>query len=196
MFGCRFAAASLLASLVTATAMADDLLRYPQNGVTTYETNRAAACLPSPCSCPAVQPACCPPCNPAAQPQGVRSYWVPVTEYRCETYRVYSWNPFEPSCLTQQLVPRTHWELRSEIIPPPHHRSMAANTVLPPPVPTVAERRELVACVPSYAARPAAVLPPPACDPNPPCIGGVMRLDKQPPRFGMPTSGGYPCVTR
>lgn len=48
-----------------------------------------------------------------------RTYTAPVTEYRWESYWVGRFNPFVQPYLAQRLVPRTHWETRSEIVKVP-----------------------------------------------------------------------------
>ncbi len=46
----------------------------------------------------------------------VRSYVVPVTEYRMESHWRGRFNPFIQPYLEQRLVPYTHWETRAETV--------------------------------------------------------------------------------
>ena len=48
-----------------------------------------------------------------------RTYQTPVTEYRWESYWVGRFNPFVQPYLAQRLVPRTHWETRTEVVKVP-----------------------------------------------------------------------------
>lgn len=48
-----------------------------------------------------------------------RTYQAPVTEYRWESHWVGRFNPFVQPYLAQRLVPRTHWETRTEIVKVP-----------------------------------------------------------------------------
>jgi hypothetical protein len=48
-----------------------------------------------------------------------RTYSTPVTEYRWESYWVGRFNPFVQPYLAQRLVPRTHWETRTEVVKVP-----------------------------------------------------------------------------
>jgi hypothetical protein len=44
---------------------------------------------------------------------------VPVTQYQWEHEMVNRWNPFSRPYMIQRLVPRTHWETRTEIVSVP-----------------------------------------------------------------------------
>jgi hypothetical protein len=48
-----------------------------------------------------------------------RTYSTPVTEYRWESYWVGRFNPFVQPYLAHRLVPRTHWEMRTEVVKVP-----------------------------------------------------------------------------
>lgn len=48
-----------------------------------------------------------------------RTYTVPVTEYRWESYWVGRFNPLVQPYLAQRLVPRTRWETRTEVVKVP-----------------------------------------------------------------------------
>ena len=51
--------------------------------------------------------------------ESTRIVHVPVTEYRWEAQWRGRWNPFGQPYLVQQLVPRTHWEIREEKVSTP-----------------------------------------------------------------------------
>lgn len=48
-----------------------------------------------------------------------RTYSAPVTEYRWESYWVGRFNPFVQPYMAHRLVPRTHWEMRTEVVKVP-----------------------------------------------------------------------------
>ncbi|HWB08602.1 MAG TPA: hypothetical protein VG826_05235 [Pirellulales bacterium] len=48
-----------------------------------------------------------------------RTYSTPVTEYRWESYWVGRFNPFVQPYLAHRLVPRTRWEMRTEVVKVP-----------------------------------------------------------------------------
>ncbi len=49
----------------------------------------------------------------------VRTYWLPVTEYRWETRWVNRWNPFAEPYQELRYVPVTRWEYRTEVVEVP-----------------------------------------------------------------------------
>ncbi len=49
----------------------------------------------------------------------VRTYHVPITEYRWEAYWQGRFNPFAQPYLAQRLVPSTRWETRTETVKVP-----------------------------------------------------------------------------
>ena len=102
----------------------------------------------------------------------VRTYNVPVTEYQWVTRLHGRWNPFVQPYYTQQLTPVTRWEARSEVVSTPVTRRQ----LLP-------ETRTVKVTVPvvRYATEEITtrvVL-------NGPAMGGIAKLDNDPPRqFG------------
>lgn len=117
-----------------------------------------------------------------------RVYQVPVTEYRRETYWRGRWNPFVQPYLAERIVPYTRWENRSETVRVPiTTRQLVAETQIDK-VPVVTHRYvdgEVVSRVPvSGGASNIASSTPPGGT----VIGGVARLDNDPPRQGTDTN--------
>lgn len=126
----------------------------------------------------------------------VRTYTVPVTEYRWESYWKGRYNPFVQPYLAQRLVPYTRWETRTETVKVPVTRRQVVPVTQSIKVPYTTQRienhdvvvsRQLIG--PSTTAVAAA---PPA-----PEIGGVQKFspdNRQPPKAGAsptiaPTAG-------
>ena len=122
-----------------------------------------------------------------------RNWWTPVTEYRCETCLVGRWNPFVQPYLANRRVPRTRWEQRTEVVQVP-----VTYRRLVPETRTVQVPVTVCRMVPEEVISRMAVssLPPATLSPLPPSptlarrdqIGGVARLDNDPPRQGVSTA--------
>lgn len=131
----------------------------------------------------------------------VRTRWVPVTEYQVEERLVGRWNPLVRPYFQYRTVPRTRWELRSETVQVP----VVCRKLVPETrvvrVPTTRWRtveEEIVSRVavsirgsgsPAASIRgvaaaaplvPVPVSAPARQDP----IGGLSRLESDPPRKG------------
>jgi hypothetical protein len=117
-------------------AEADEVRYYEQNGVTYQETRRRV-------SRPLVQTAL------TTQQQTVyrqqlsteyrdvqRTYYVPITENRVQTYWQRRINPFAPPYLAQKVVPVTRWELRGDTVRVPYTRTDCVPQVVTVQVPT------------------------------------------------------------
>jgi hypothetical protein len=123
----------------------------------------------------------------------VRTCWTPVTEYQCEAYVANRWNPLATPYLTYRMVPRTRWECRNETVKVPvTTRSLVpeTQTVRKPVTVCRMEKRALIDRV--AVGRPASssqsvVSQPPAATVYQQ-IGGVARLDRDPPREGISTA--------
>ena len=121
----------------------------------------------------------------------VRTYWVPVTEYRWEPYWVNRWNPFAEPYLAYRYVGRTHWEQRRETVrvPVAYGRAVQPSTVYPPP-PAWPAPPQVVASRAAAAGRnvsgaAASGLPAPAATPltaHREQFGGIGRVGDEPPR--------------
>lgn len=115
-----------------------------------------------------------------------RTYTVPVTEYRWESYWKGRYNPFVQPYLAQRLVPYTRWETRTETVKVPVTRRQVVPVTQTIKVPYTTQRvenhdvvvsRQLIG--PSTTAL--------AASPPAPQIGGVQKFspdNRQPPKAG------------
>jgi len=119
----------------------------------------------------------------------LRVYWTPVTEYRCEAYWVNRWNPFAEPYLGYRYVPRTRWEQKSEMVKVPVTVCQMVPETRTVQVPVTSYRtvqRDVVSQAPITrnpnpsltAARSAPVVA------RQQQVGGIRRLDNDPPRYG------------
>ena len=129
-----------------------------------------------------------------------RTYWTPVTEYRWESYWVGRWNLLAEPYLAYRYVPRTHWEERVEVVQVPVNvRRLVpqTRTVRRPVAGFRTVRREMVSRVPVGAGRALAdgtLIAGSTVPAAPPAvarrteIGGISRMDNDPPRHGTATA--------
>lgn len=115
-----------------------------------------------------------------------RTYTVPVTEYRWESYWKGRYNPFVQPYLAQRLVPYTRWETRTDTVKVPVTRRQVVPVTQTIKVPYTTQRvenhdvvvsRQLIG--PSTTAL--------AASPAVPPIGGVQKFSpdsRQPPKAG------------
>ncbi len=122
----------LIGSLLLAAsrAMADDVRYYEDGGITYRETTQTVK-RPIP--------------HTEMQPRDVtyyrekyttdlqdvtRTYQVPVTQYQYEPHVEGRWNPFAQPTVTYRMVPRTHWETKTEVVKiPVSRREVVPETV-------------------------------------------------------------------
>ncbi len=99
----------------------------------------------------------------------VRTYNLPVTEYQWVTRLHGRWNPFVQPYYTQQLTPVTRWEARSEVVSTPviRRQLLPETRTVKVTVPTVRYATEEIT---SRVAL------------NGPAMGGIAKLDNDPPR--------------
>lgn len=121
-----------------------------------------------------------------------RVYAVPVTEYRRESYWRGRWNPFVQPYLAERIVPYTRWETRAETVKlPVTTRQLVAETQIDK-VPVVTHRYvdgEVVSRVPVGGGASNLVAAPSAGGVSSgTVVGGVARLDNDPPRQGTNSS--------
>jgi len=125
-----------------------------------------------------------------------RTRWIPVTEYRYEPHLVGRWNPFVTPYLTSRLVPRTHWEQQTETISVPVtcRRLVPETRTVQVPVAVVRTVPEEVITRTAVGPAASAKLATLAAAPQTPklarseAVGGVARLDNDPPRQGVSTA--------
>jgi hypothetical protein len=114
-----------------------------------------------------------------------RVYSVPVTEYRRESYWRGRWNPFTQPYLAERIVPYTRWESRKETVAMPiTTRQLVAETQIDK-VPVVQHRyidEEIISRVPVTNSGTGSTLSSLPVSGTP--VGGVAKLDNDPPRQG------------
>ena len=123
----------------------------------------------------------------------VRTWWSPVTEYQCETYLVGRWNPLVQPYFSSRFVPRTRWEQRTEVVEVPVTRCRLVPESRTVEVPVTVRRwvpEEVITRMAVSGQSPAILSP---LSPTPTLtggdqIGGVARLDNDPPRQGVNTA--------
>lgn len=133
-------AVCLVGGTADSSVEADEVRYYEQNGVTYQETRRKV-------QRPLVQTAL------TTQQQTVyrqqvsteyrdvqRTYYVPITENRVQTYWQKRLNPFAPPYLAQKVVPVTRYELRSDVVKVPYTRTDYVPQVVTVQVPTSTQR--------------------------------------------------------
>lgn len=125
--------------------------------------------------------------------ESARTYWTPVTEYRCESYIANRWNPFVTPCVAFRMVPRTCWQCRTETVKVPVtcRRLVPVTETVRRPVTScrmVAENVTSRVAVRSPVPIATSVAVQPASLARYEQIGGVARLDKDPPRRGVSTA--------
>ncbi len=130
----------------------------------------------------------------------VRHVWTPVREYVCEPYVANRWNPFARPCVAYRLVPRTRWECRTETaeVPVTCRRLVPRTETVQRPVTTLRMASEQVVSrvrVSGTGATMAASPPRSSAPARYVQVGGVARLDKDPPRHGILASGWSSATT-
>jgi hypothetical protein len=179
-----------LVLILAATAVADEVRYYEQNGVTYRETRTVR-------QRPVVETEYRETTQTVYREQRSteiretqRVAWCPVTEYRWESYWVGRWNPLVEPYLAWRLVPHTRWEPRNEVVQTPVTVARVVPETQTVRLPVTVSRtvpEEVVTRVAVGASPPAtSVLGGPVPRPvlgEP--IGGVARLDKDPPRSGV-----------
>ena len=189
------AAISFVGALSAAadSAVADEVRYYDEGGVTYRETRRVVR-----------RPICESQLRPSTQTvyreqrscelrDTLRTSWTPVTEYRCEAHWVGRWNPFAEPYLAYRMVPQTRWEHRSEVVQVPVTSRRLVPETRTVQVPVVTRRMVTEEVITRVAlggrGTSAAPLLSPTPTPSPlERIGGVARLDKDPPRQGASTA--------
>ena len=122
----------------------------------------------------------------------LRTVQVPVTEYRRVSRWVNRYNPFSPPYLVEDVVPVVRWELRTEEVEVPVVQTQWVTETRTEQVPVVTRKfveREVTDRVAISNSRlpapgdssPAVVRSTPV---RPIVVGGVARLESDPPRVG------------
>mgnify|MGYP005831803287 CR=1 FL=1 len=208
---------AVVALLWGATVVADEVRYVEQDGITYRETRRT-------CYRPVTETQCRETTTTVWRTEYAtemreiqRTVWQPVTEYQWESSWVGRWNPFVEPRLEWRLMPRTRWEQRTEIVRQPvvvarwapETRSVSQPLTVTRYVPEEVITRVAVsgpgvggAIVSAPAggasgssAGPVLAGPVPRPAPGVP-IGGVARLDRDPPRTGVSTAWRASTSTR
>jgi hypothetical protein len=141
--------------------------------------------------------------------------WCPVTTYQPETYWVGRWNPFVEPYVQTRWVPQTTWQQRTEVVKVPVTCSKLVPETQQVQVPVASQKmvsEEVVVSrvavstpapcvaqpfVSQPAASPAYVVSPAQTYPANPAyincgeqVGGVARLNQDPPRYGAGSNAG------
>ena len=199
----------MLAVLVVApiflasSAAADQVRYYQENGVTYCETTRTIQ-----------RPVCETTMQQTTRTVYKEQYytetkdvtqvsWCPVTTYQAETYWVGRWNPFVEPYLQTRWVPQTSWQQRTEVVKLPVTCRRLVPEVQQVQVPVATQKmvsEEVVVsrvavggavpCVGQAVAYPAQTW---AANPGSIVagqqIGGIARLNQDPPRYGVGATG-------
>jgi hypothetical protein len=130
-------------------------------------------------------------------------YWYPVTSYRAESYWVGRWNPFVEPYVATELVPRTCWQQQTQVIKTPVtcRRLVPEVQNVEAPVTTrklvseevVLSRVAVSGPAPRMATQPVAApmrtnVGIPGLISSGERIGGIARLNQDPPRYGVGTT--------
>ena len=122
-----WAITGLLPELVASTALADDVRYYQEAGTTYRETHSV---VHRPVTEMTMQPTTRTYYRDQTTTQlqdAYHTYYVPVTEYRRESYWQGRWNPFTQPTLAERWVTSTRWEMRVDRVQIP----VAQRTLVP-----------------------------------------------------------------
>lgn len=187
-------AAAVLASLLGPRwSLGDEVRYYEQNGVTYCETRRTVRQRVPDTRIEARPQTVYREQLATEMDQTIRTRWNPVTDYRWEAFWVGRWNPLVAPYQAYRYVPRTRWEKRTEVVEVPVTRRRVVSETRTVRTPVAAWRtveKEVVSRV-AVNSRPT---PPPLVAVEAPAlarrdqVGGLSRLDKDPPRYGTSTA--------
>lgn len=190
-------ALSLIVAAST-TARADDVRYYQENGVTYRESRYTVGhpvvethLEPQQRTVYSQQPS-------ATTRDVVRTYHVPVTEYRSETYLRGRWNPFVTPVMAERIKPVTNWQMRTEIVKVPVQQQVLVPQTVTVHVPVTTHRvlneehisriavsgQGVPAVGPGSNPTAVAGTTLPAQPASAVTVGGVTNLEQDPPRVG------------
>jgi hypothetical protein len=130
--------------------------------------------------------------------------WCPVTTYQAETYWVGRWNPFVDPYLQTRWVPQTTWQQQTSVVKTPVTCRKLVPELQQVQVPVTTQKlvsedvvvSRVAVCAPVPQSAGQAVAYPaqtnlgiPAPIPSGVQIGGIARLNQDPPRYGVSTTG-------
>ncbi len=182
-------------TLAAGTAAADEVRYYKENGTTYRETRRTVRRPVTETRTEERQETVYRDRWVTQTREHCTTVWVPVTEYRVETRLHGWWNPFQAPVVAHYYVPTTRWEPRTRVVRVPvtvrqlvpetrtvrvpvttlrfAEEQQVTRVAVNSPSPTWKSPRKSAATI---ARRPAE-------------IGGISRMENDPPRSGM-SSGG------
>jgi hypothetical protein len=194
----------IVASIFSLSSAAGDQLRYYQeNGITYCETRRTVQ-----------HPVCETQMQQTTRTVYKEQYytetkdvvqvsWRPVTTYRAETHWVGILNPFVEPALETQWIPQTSWQQQSQVVKMPVTCRKLVSEVQQVQVPVTTQKivsQEVVSRVavggPVPRVVPQSIATPtqsfvgiPGSINSGEKIGGIARLNQDPPRYGVGTTG-------
>jgi len=161
------------------SSFADDVRYYEQNGVTYRETRHTIQRPVWATRYEQREQTVYKPQVTTEYRDSYQTYQVPVTQYRWTSRWHGRWNPFVQPYTTQALVPVTHFEYRTEVVKVPVARTQWIPEKRMVQVPVTTQRIVSDEVVRRVAV---SVAPRPRGAAN--GIGGVARLESDPPRQG------------
>ena len=128
-----------------------------------------------------------------------RTVYAPVTTYRWRAQWHDVLNPFRPAYLRYHLIPKTHWEARTEAVDVPVVRRQIVPVQETVQVPVITRRfedypivsRTVVSAAPAATGQGGTIVAR-----RGPAIGGVEKVDNDPPRTGAVTPSGSASIRR
>jgi hypothetical protein len=185
--------AALTAGLITVQATGEEVRYYEENGVTYRETRRTVHRPVTETEYVERDRVVYRPEYRAESRDIHRTYQLPVTEYRWEAQLRGRFNPFVRPYWVNEYVPRTFWETRTEVVKEPYLRQELVAETRTEKVPIVSQR-----LVEEQITSRVAISSPTIRVPREGTggtevvsrqkLGGVARLENDPPRHGENTA--------
>ena len=191
----------IVIAVCAASSRAQEVVYYEENGVTYRETRQTVRCPVAETKIQESEQTVYRPQWKTETRDVVRTYHVPITEYRWEAYWQGRFNPFAQPYLAQRLVPSTRWEPRTETVkvPTTSYTVVPEKSVVRTSVTTwktierqVTARQPVAGRIVASAATPApttstsvqaaSTSAPGQANGNGSIYGGVANLDNGPPR--------------
>ena len=186
-------------AVCAAPSRAQEVVYYEENGVTYRETRQTVRCPVAETKIQESEQTVYRPQWKTETRDVVRTYHVPITEYRWEAYWQGRFNPFAQPYLAQRLVPSTRWETRTETVkvPTTSYTVVPEKSVVRTPVTTwktierqVTARQPVAgrivasaaASAPTASAQATSTAAPGQPSGNGSIYGGVENLDNSPTR--------------
>ena len=180
--------ATSIVFLVSQTASADDVRYYTENGVTYRETRRVVRRPVSETRLERREETVYRERTVTEYQETTRVCSVPVTEYRWEAHWAGRWNPFRQPYLEYRLVPYTYCKPRTEVVRVPvvRREMVPEKRIVQVPVTTLrfVEEEQISRVAVSGGSNGLSPTSSPSYIASRDRIGGVSRLESDPPRYG------------